>query len=382
MIKKKIFYWSPFIDYVGTKISSKNSIISLSKFGKEEFSITVFNVVGEWNFYLEQLKKLNIEVINFGINKKIPFLKNKGFLFSRILYLKIFLLSFIPLLKILRNKKPDFFVISLITFVPLIINYLFRIKTTVILRISGFPKLTIVRSFFWKMMLTKVKWIFSPTNNTSNLLKEKFPTHKNKIKFIRDPIFSYEQFLKIKKKYNRKLKRKNFYLAVGRLTKQKNFQSLVLAVQKYNLKNKENMNVLVIGDGEEKKNLILLSKKLKVEKNIKFLGFRHNKFKYFFKAKALLCTSLWEDPGFIIIEAGISNLPVISNSCLSGPVEIIDDDKNGYLYKLNSVNSLVEKIQQFEEDKPEIILQKKINMKIYSRKYSISKFYKDFTKYV
>ena len=60
-------------------------------------------------------------------------------------------------------------------------------------------------------------------------------------------------FWKLKKKYNRKLKRKNFYLAVGRLTKQKNFQSLVLAVQKYNLKNKENMNVLVIGDGEEKK---------------------------------------------------------------------------------------------------------------------------------
>ena len=90
MIKKKIFFWSPFIDHVGTTISSKNSIMSLSKFGKEEFSITVFNVVGEWNYYLEQLKKSNIEVINLGINKKIPFLKKKGFLFSRILYLKIF----------------------------------------------------------------------------------------------------------------------------------------------------------------------------------------------------------------------------------------------------------------------------------------------------
>ena len=382
MIKKKIFFWSPFIDHVGTTISSKNSIIALSKFGKEEFSITVFNVVGEWNFYLEQLKKLNIEVINLRINKKIPFLKKKGFLFSRILYLKIFFMSFIPLLGVLRTKKPDFLVLSLVTFVPLIINYLFRIKTTVILRISGFPKLTIIRFFFWKMMLTKVKWIFSPTNNTNNLLKEKFPKHKDKIKFIRDPIFSYEQLLKIKKKYNSLSKRKNFYLAVGRLTKQKNFQLLLFAVQKYNLKNKKKMNVLVIGDGEEKKKLISLSKKLKVEKNIKFIGFRHNKFKYFFNAKALICTSLWEDPGFILVEAGISNLPVISNSCLSGPLEIIDNEKNGYLYELNSVNSLVKKIQQFEEDEAEIILQKKINMKIYTKNFSISKFYKNFTKYV
>ncbi len=382
MIKKKIFFWSPFIDHVGTTISSKNSIMSLSKFGKEEFSITVFNVVGEWNYYLEQLKKSNIEVINLGINKKIPFLKKKGFLFSRILYLKIFFLSFVPLLKILRDKKPDFLVLSLVTFVPLIINYLFKIKTTVILRISGFPKLTPLRLFFWRTVLSKVEWVFSPTNNTNDLLKKKFPSHANKIKFIRDPIFSYEELIGMKGKYARNFKRKNFYLAVGRLTKQKNFKSLVTAVQKYNLQSKKKINVLVIGDGEEKQKLIKLSKKLNIEKNIKFLGFKNNKFKYFFSAKALICTSLWEDPGFILIEAGISNLPVISNACLSGPIEIIDNDKNGYLYKLNSVESLVETIQKFEQDKYNTIQKKKMNMKIYTRNFSTYKFYKNFTQYV
>ena len=382
MIKKKIFFWSPFIDHVGTTISSKNSIMSLSKFGKQEFSITVFNVIGEWDFYLEQLKKLNIEIINIGINKNIPFLKKKGFLFSRILYFKIFFLSFIPLLKILRSKKPDFLVLSLITFVPLIINYLFKIKTTVILRISGFPKLTTIRLFFWRTVLSKVKWVFSPTNITNDLLKKNFPSHVNKIKFIRDPIFSYEELINMKRKYARSSKRKNFYLAVGRLTKQKNFKSLVIAVQKYNIQNKKKINVLVIGDGEEKEKLVTLTKKLNIKKNIKFLGFRKNKYKYFFSAKALLCTSLWEDPGFILIEAGVSNLPVISNACLSGPVEIIDNDKNGYLYRLNSIESLVEKIKKFEQEKNDIIKKKKMNMKIYSRNFSTYKFYKNFSKYV
>ena len=382
MIKKTIFFWSPFIDHVGTTISSKNSVISLSKFGKKDFSITVFNVVGEWDFYLDQLKKSNIEVINFGIDKKIFFLKKKGFLFSRILYLKILFLSFVPLVKIIKNKKPDYLVLSLVTFVPLIINYLFKLKTTVILRISGFPKLNIVRLFFWKIVLTKVKWIFSPTNNTNDLLKEKFPTHKDKIKFIRDPIFSYEELLKMKKKYDLYTRRKNFYLAVGRLTKQKNFKSLINAVEKYNSKNIKKINVLVIGDGEERENLQSYCKKLKVDKNIKFIGFKKDIFKYFFNAKALICTSLWEDPGFILIEAGISNLPVISNSCLSGPLEIIDNNKNGYLYRLNSVSNLVETLEQFEKDKKYIIEQKKINLKIYSRNFSIYKFYKNFTKYV
>ena len=138
----------------------------------------------------------------------------------------------------------------------------------------------------------------------------------------------------------------------------------------------------MIGDGEEKEKLITLSKKLNVEKNIKFLGFRNNKFKYFFSAKALICTSFWEDPGFILIEAGISNLPVISNACLSGPIEIIDNDKNGYLYKLNSVDSLVETIQKFEQDKEGVIKKKKMNMKIYTKNFSIYKFYKNFITYV
>ena len=75
---KKIFIWSPFIDHVGTTQSMKNSIYSLSKFGKRNISLSVINVFGEWNFYLEELKKLNVEVINIGIKKK-GLLKKKRF---------------------------------------------------------------------------------------------------------------------------------------------------------------------------------------------------------------------------------------------------------------------------------------------------------------
>ena len=128
--------------------------------------------------------------------------------------------------------------------------------------------------------------------------------------------------------------------------------------------------------------LKLLSKKLDVNRNIKFLGFKKNTFKYFFNAKALICTSLWEDPGFILIESGIANLPVISNSCLGGPIEILNNEKNGYLYEFNSMESLISKIKQFEKDDKEVIFQKKVNMKIYSRNFSILKFYKNFIKYV
>ena len=66
MIKKSIFYWSPFIDHVGTTISSKNSITSLKKFGKKKFSVTVINVFGEWDEYKDFLDKIKVNIINLN----------------------------------------------------------------------------------------------------------------------------------------------------------------------------------------------------------------------------------------------------------------------------------------------------------------------------
>ena len=230
---KKIFVWSPFIDYVGTTKSTLNSLLSIRKFGNKNFSLTVINVFGEWDKYLDSLEEIGVKFINLNIKKDLPFVKKKGFIFSRLFYLKVFFLSFIPLLRILKIKKPDYLVITLITFLPLVINFLFSLNTKIILRISGFPKLNIIRLYFWKLVLSKVKWIFSPTEITNEILKKKFPYFENKFHFIRDPIFSYKDIYNLRKK-KPTYKNKKFYIAAGRLTKQKNFEFLIRAVYEYN----------------------------------------------------------------------------------------------------------------------------------------------------
>jgi len=378
---KKIFVWSPFIDYVGTTKSTLNSLLSIRKFGNKNFSLTVINVFGEWDKYLDSLEEIGVKFINLNIKKDLPFVKKKGFIFSRLFYLKVFFLSFIPLLRILKIKKPDYLIITLITFLPLVINFLFSLNTKIILRISGFPKLNIIRLYFWKLVLSKVKWIFSPTEITNEILKKKFPYFENKFHFIRDPIFSYKDIYNLKKK-KPTYKNKKFYIAAGRLTKQKNFEFLIRAVYEYNKIYRKKINVIVIGDGEDRSKLNNLSHSLKVSNYIKFVGFKKNVYKYFLNAKALICTSLWEDPGFILIEAGIANLPVISNSCKSGPIEIIKNENNGYLYPYNSLKGLVEKLKAFENENEKNILKKVINMKIYTKNFSLFKFYKNFSKYV
>ena len=58
------------------------------------------------------------------------------------------------------------------------------------------------------------------------------------------------------------------------------------------------------------------------------------------KSKAFVLTSLWEDPGFVLVESGFNNCQVIFSNCPNGPSEIIGDD-GGYLFESNSQSSLI-----------------------------------------
>ena len=51
-----------------------------------------------------------------------------------------------------------------------------------------------------------------------------------------------------------------------------------------------------------------------------------NVFKYLINSKYFILSSLWEDPGFVLIEAGISNTIILSSDCPNGPKEIVKNE--------------------------------------------------------
>ena len=104
---------------------------------------------------------------------------DKGFLMSRISFLCISILSFFPLLRLLKNKKPDYLIIHLNTSLPLILLYLFNFKTKFILRISGKPRLNIFRKFLWKITSNKIYKVTTPTKLIAKeLIKNKIFSDK------------------------------------------------------------------------------------------------------------------------------------------------------------------------------------------------------------
>lgn len=378
-MKNKIYYWGPFLDNVATIKAISNSVYSINRYSNI-FEASIINAVGEWDEIKLDKKKDFINFINFKskIYKKLP---RYNFLKSRISYFFIFFKSFFPLKNLIMKDKPDYLIIHLIVSLPLILFKLFNFKTKLCLRISGKPKLNLIRKILWKFSADKIYLVFCPTEETKEfLIKEKI--FECDILTLYDPVIFHKEMNKLKKKkiIEPDKFKKNNIIMLGRLTKQKNYP---LAINSFKtiIKSYPDLYLNIFGEGELKNYLINFVRDKGLEKNIIFHEYTSNVFKYLKESKIFLLTSLWEDPGFVLIEAAYSNTLIVSSNCQSGPKEICGHN-SGFLFENNSVKSLIDNLQialQISQEKRKI---KIINAKKKVRKFTAFSHFKNLEKYL
>ncbi len=329
----KIYYWSPFISYVATTSSVVNSLIAIKKFSKKNIDCKVIDVFNEWNDYKNILQKNNINILNLNKYLNIKYLPKKGFIQSRITYLITYFFSFLKLHFLIKKEKPEYLVIHLITSIPLSLLIFFRYETKFILRISGLPKMNFLRRIFWKSLNNKLNQIICPTEMTKKfLIKEKIFSEK-KLIVVRDPIINLSIINKLKNVKNSDLNTKSEHVvSIGRLTYQKNFEFLIKNFL-YISQSHPNLKLIILGEGERKNSLKKLIKYHELEKKIILCGNVKNIYPYLSTAKFIVLTSRWEDPGFVIIESMFMKKIILSSDCKNGPIEIINDGINGFLFK-------------------------------------------------
>tara|TARA_B100000073_G_scaffold330322_2_gene318703 strand:- start:200 stop:646 length:447 start_codon:yes stop_codon:yes gene_type:complete len=140
------------------------------------------------------------------------------------------------------------------------------------------------------------------------------------------------------------------------------------------LNKKSELELIIIGEGEEEEKLKQLTNEFGIMNKVHFVGYQENVFKYLINSECFILTSLWEDPGFVIVEAALSNVPIISSNCPNGPKEIIKN--NGYLFNNNDLNDLSDKFDQFLSTDKEKVLKNKIILKKRIRKFTLFNHYK------
>ena len=369
----KIFYWSPFISKVATVLSVVKSAESILKYSKkkEEINVALIDAIGEWKNYESKINP-KIEIIKLNEINFLKYLPKGGFIKSRISYLFIFIFNFFKLRNLLNKKKPEYLIVHLMTSLPIFLSIMLKNKTNIILRISGHPKLNIIRYLFWKLFSKKIYKVTCPTVATYKYLLQKNIFDKNKLSVLRDPAIILNEYSK--KKFDRieqsQFYKKKFIIGIGRLTKQKNFAFLILAFEKI-LKKYPDYILLILGDGEQKMKLIELINRLKIQDKVFLLGFQNNVYKYLLKADCFILSSLWEDPGFVLLEAGLSNTCVISSNCMNGPQEIFSNGQNGFLFENNNLNDLLRKFDEFKKEKVFDLNKKKLKLKKEIKKFTL-----------
>lgn len=136
----------------------------------------------------------------------------------------------------------------------------------------------------------------------------------------------------------------------GVLVERKGVKYLIMAFKEV-LEEYPNARLKIFGRGPQKENLVELAKKLRIAKNIDFVGLapREELIKSYESADVFVLPSLSEAFGMVLIEAMAAGTPCIASDIV-GPNEIIKHGKQGFLFPLKDYKALAERIIELISD--------------------------------
>lgn len=131
-----------------------------------------------------------------------------------------------------------------------------------------------------------------------------------------------------------------FILAVGRLSRQKDFTLLIKAFA--SVRQQHDLCLLILGEGEERGKLERLVAEcgLKLGEDVFLPGFAANPYPYMKQCEVFVLSSESEGLPTVLIEALACGARVVSTDCPSGPREILLDGKLGRLVPVGDTEAL------------------------------------------
>lgn len=153
-----------------------------------------------------------------------------------------------------------------------------------------------------------------------------------------------------------KIPKRPYFLSVTRLVPRKNIKRLIDAYARYR---KETLTVpwdlVICGDGEQKKLLEKLVHDLGLNSTVHFPGFiSYQDIGYWYGlAGAFIHPALNEQWGLVVNEACATGLPILCSETVGARYDLVQKDKNGFLFDPESRESIKRCLLRMQEIGPE-----------------------------
>ena len=184
-----------------------------------------------------------------------------------------------------------------------------------------------LKTFLYNLVSKKFKKIIWVSKSALNSYY-----YKNKIMNKSVVLYNVINENEIIKKAKEDNKEYNYDLIfLGRLTYQKNPERLIEIAHKV-VESEPLFKMAIVGDGELKNELEKMIHNYGLEKNVFLLGFLNNPYNILKNSKMLILTSRFEGTPMVALESIALGVPIISTHT-DGMIDIIENNKNGYLCK-------------------------------------------------
>ncbi len=132
-------------------------------------------------------------------------------------------------------------------------------------------------------------------------------------------------------------------IAVGRYHAVKGYDRLIQAWKLVNNEVKD-WTLSLVGEGELRESLQKQIDSLGLSQTVYLDGVSRNIKEEYLKSSILAMSSIYEGFSMVIVEAMTCGLPVVSFACPSGPIELVSNERNGFLVKEGGIRELADKL--------------------------------------
>ena len=324
--KIKLAFVMPHLSIGGAESVVKNFIQNLNR---EKFDITLILISKLSDDQVKDFKSVNVlECKEDKLRNSIP-----------------------RLVQFLRKSKPDI-IFSSLAYLNLVLILLSRIKAIkgkIVVREANMPNKNIKNSkhpiffkFLYKMLYRHAQLVIASSQTMQDEFINFYHLPRNKITVIHNPVDELTIRDKSASLETNDTKTK-YIVAAGRLTHQKGYDILLEWFASAKIKEYE---LIILGDGPLRQDLVNQSNSLKIQHLVKFLGYQKNPWPWYASADIFILASRWEGMPNAVLESLACGTPVIiskeaggiadlSRLCEPGAVSIFEDPSDSIIHSLS-----------------------------------------------